>query len=140
MPKIEQTIAENVVGELDAGDEVPVAKPGMSTLHGGPGTTAGTNYAPGAKPGGGAVRGQHETKGTRPLAGDFVSPTCVTDDAGTEQARDAAFRATVAQVRIDRAIEDQSFRQFCRDPVEPKGYVSGLEHLQALQDLERNKS
>ena len=140
MAKIEQTIVDAVVDNLEA-SEVPATPQGTTTLHGGgPGTSASLNYAPGASTSGGAVHGQHEAAGTRPLAGDFVSPTGATDDADSQQAREDAFRATVAQVRIDRAIADQSFRAFCRGPVVSSGYVSGLEHLQALQDLERNKS
>ena len=45
----------------------------------------------------------------------------------------------VAQVKIDRAAADASFRAFCNGPVEPTGYVSGLEHLQALHDHERSE-
>ena len=139
MAEIEQTIAKNVADELDA-SEAPTAQPGMTDLHGGPGTTAGLNYAPGMDAqGGGGVVGQHEGGGTRPLAGYPVAPTGGAESADTEQAREAAFRATVAQLRIDRAIADESLRRFHRDPVVSNGFVEGLNHLQALQDLERNE-
>ena len=140
MAKIEQTIVDGVVDEMEA-SEVPAAPQGTTTLHGGgPGVTASLNYAPGGRMSRGAVQGQHENSGTRPLAGDFVSPTGATDDADSEQAREDAFKVVVAQTKVARAIADASFRRFCRGPVEPKGYVSGLEHLQAMQDRERKES
>ena len=133
MAGIEDAIVDGVVEELDAG-EAPTAQPGMNTIHGGPGTSS-MNYAPGTSTSGGGVAGLHETKGTRPLAGDFVSPTCppedaATEDAATEQARADAFAAVVAQVKIDRAIADASLRRFHRDPVASTGYVPGLELLE----------
>ena len=129
MAKIEDAIVDGVVNDLDAG-EVPAAQPGMSTLHGGPGTTQGTHYSPGTSTSGGGVVGQHEGAETRPLAGDYNAPTGGDEGADTEQARADAYAATVAQLRIDRAIADQSFRQFRRDPVQGTGYVPGLEHLE----------
>ena len=108
MAEIEQTIAEKIADELDAG-EAPAAQPGMATLHGGPGTAQGLNYAPGVAPSGDNI-GPNEGAGTRPLGGDYVSPE-VTTTADAAQERAEAFAATVAQVKIDRAIADASLRR-----------------------------
>ena len=128
MAEVEKAIAEQVADELDTG-EVPAAQPGMSQLHGGPGTTPSTHYSPGSSTSGGGVVGQHEGAGTRPLAGDYVLPTGGAEDADTAQERADAYAALVAQVKIDRAISDASLRRFHRDPVVSSGYVPGLEHL-----------
>ena len=132
MAEIEDVIVDGVVEELDAG-EAPTAQPGMTDLHGGPGTSS-MNYAPGGNMGRGAVQGQHENSGTRPLGGDYVAPTGGDGEgANTEEAREAreaAFKATVAQLRIDRAIADESLRRFHRDPVVSDGFVAGLEHIE----------
>ena len=129
MAEIEETIAEKVADELDAGD-VPAAPSGMTTLHGGPGTAESLNYSPGSSASGGGVAGLHEGAGTRPLAGTYVSPTGGADGAAAAQERDAAYAAVVAQVKIDRANSDASLRRFHRDPVVSSGYVEGLENLE----------
>ena len=138
MTEVEKAIAEQVADELEA-SEVPAAPSGMTTLHGGPGTSAGLNFSPEASASGGGVAGQHEGVGTRPLAGDYVAPTGGAEDAAVEQDRADAFAVVVAQVRRDRAAADASFARFCKGPVETTGYVTGLEHLQSLQDEERKK-
>ena len=141
MGENEQKIIDALVDELDAG-EAPAAQPGMSMLHGGPGTTESLNYSPGSSTSRGDVAGLHEAAGSRPLAGDFVAPTGGADGADgadAEQERDAAFAALTAQLRIDRAAADASFRAFCKSPVISTGYVVGLELLQRLQDQERTK-
>ena len=134
MAEIEQAIVDGVIDELEA-SEAPASPQDTTTLHGGPGTSAGLNYSPEASASGGAFVGQHEGVGTRPLAGDYVVPTGGAEDVDTEQERADAFAAVVAQVRIDRAAAEESFRRFCKGPVEPTGYVSGLEHLQERTKL-----
>ena len=138
MAKIEQTLAEAITEGIEAG-EVPAAPPGINALRAGSGTTPSTHYSPGSSASGGEFVGQHEGGGTRPLAGDYVAPTGGAEDAAVEQDRADAFAAVVAQVRTDRADAEESFRRFCKGPVEPTGYVSGLEHLQSLQDQERTR-
>ena len=128
MAEIEQKIAEKVADELEA-SQAPAAQPGTSTLHGGPGTVQGLNYAPGVAPSGDNI-GPNEGAGTRPLGGDYVSPTGGADAADDEQERAEAYAAVVAQVKIDNAISDESLRRFRRDPVVSSGYVPGLEFLE----------
>ena len=128
MAVLEQKIAEKVADELDAG-EAAAAQPGTSMLHGGKGTVQGLNYAPGVAPSGDNI-GPNEGAGTRPLAGDYVSPTGGAEAADDAQERAEAFAALCAQVKIDNAIADESLRRFRRDPATPSGYVPGLEHLE----------
>ena len=127
MAEIEQAIAEKLAAELDAA-EGEAAKPGTSSFHGGPGSSVGLNYSPESSASGGTVVGHHEAGGTRPFT-DFVDPTGDGNDAATEQARADSFAEVVAQVKIDRAIADESLRRFRRDPVATTGYVPGLELL-----------
>ena len=127
MVETEQSIVDGVISELEA-SEAPASPQDTTTLHGGPGTSAGLNYSPGAAPSGDNA-GLNEGAGTRPLGGDYVSPTGGADGADAAQERDAAYAAVVAQVKIDRAISDASLRRFHRDPVVSSGYVPGLEHL-----------
>ena len=140
MVETEQTIVDGVVDALEEGDEVPPASEDTTPLHGGgPDSSAGLNYSSGSSASGGGVVGQHEAGGTRPLT-DYVAPTGAADDADAALERADAFAAVVAQVRIDRAIADESFRRFCKGPVISTGHVSGVELLQFLQDQKRTKS
>ena len=127
MADTEREIVEKLVDGLEA-DEATAAQPGMESMHGGPGTSPGLNYSPGATPGGGAY-GQHEGAETRPLAGDYVAPTGGAEGADTIQAREDAYRAAVAQKKIDHAATVASLRAFGRDPVVSTGYVPGIELL-----------
>ena len=130
MAEIEQVIAEKIADELEA-SQAPAAQPGTTALHGGgPGTTQSQHYSPGSSTSGGGVVGQHEGAGTRPLGGDYVSPTGGADAADDAQERAEAFTALCAQVKIDNAIADESLRRFRCDPVPTIGHVPGLEHLE----------
>ena len=73
--------------------------------------------------------GLNEGAGTRPLGGDYVSPTGGAEAADDAQERAEAFAALVAQVKIDNAASDESLKRFRRGPVVSSGYVPGLEHL-----------
>ena len=128
MAEIEQTIAEKIADELGAG-EAPAAQPGTSALHGGPGTVQSLNYSPGSAPSGDNA-GLNEGAGTRPLGGDYVSPTGGAEAADDAQERAEAFAALVRQVKIDNAASDESLKRFRRGPVVSSGYVPGLEHLE----------
>ena len=136
MAAIEDKVATEIAGKLDKSDE-STAKPSgaFGPLHGGgPGIVPGLNYSPGDAPGGGGAYGQHEGAGTRPLNGDFVAPTGGAEGAVAEQARADDFASVVAQVKLDRAAAAESYRRYCRGPVEPTGYVSGLDHLQSKHE------
>ena len=128
MAATETKIAEKIADELEA-SQAPAAQPGTSMLHGGKGTVQGLNYAPGVAPSGDNI-GPNEGSGTRPLGGDYVSPTGGAEAGNDAQERAEAFAALVAQVKIDNAASDESLRRFRRDPATPTGYVEGLEFLE----------
>ena len=128
MAEFENTIADAVAAEMGAG-EAPGTQPGMTPMHGGPGTAPTLNYDKDAGPGGEIV-GMNEGSDTRPLAGDYVAPSGDVDGVDTMEARDAAYAAAVHQKKVDIAATAESLRRFHRAAPASTGYVPGLEHLE----------
>ena len=142
MSEFEDTIADGVVAELDAG-EVSPAPAGKTSVHAGAGTSS-MHYGPGTSQTGGHVAPLNGGSGT--TAGvPFMDPGAGADEAGADEAgadeattqdRERALAVVIAQVKIDRAAADASFRAFCRGPRQESGHIAGLEQLKAK--LERN--
>ena len=132
MGEFENAIADGVVAEMDA-SEAPVAPTGGADVHGGAGTST-MHYGPGTSQTGGHVAPLNGGSGT--TAGvPFMDPGAGADEA-TTQDRERDLSAVIAQVKIDRAAADASFRLFSRGPRQESGHVAGLDRLKA--NLERN--
>ena len=132
MGEFENAIADGVVAEMDA-SEAPAAPTGGADVHGGAGTSS-MHYGPGTSQTGGHVTPLNGGSGT--TAGvPFMDPGANADEAATQD-RERDLLAVIAQVKIDRAASDASFRAFCRGPRQESGHVPGLSQLKSK--LERN--
>ena len=114
MADIQDMIIDGVVSELDEGASVGVASPSVSPLGGGPGTSS-MNYGPGTSQLGVGVGDLNGGTGTRPLP----------IGGGVDQDLDRLAKVG-AQVKVDRAEADASYRRFCSGAVAPSGRVPGL--------------